>query len=161
MFIHRVDIAHILDAVAGDNADCAVSKTHPAATQGMRKDATQAGETQKAFLSDVGDHDADLVHVGGDHDLEWVGAIGRGPLVGDEIAHRIDSHFVNQRFNQGADEVAHPVFETGWAIGFHEGADEVVHGVCVSPKRGAAQARRKVSGVRLRRPASARRMRLS
>jgi hypothetical protein len=86
-------------------------------------EASQGVQAQEPFVFDVLDHEADLVHVGGDHHLRADAAFGR-LLRADEVAHRVDAE-VAQVAEFVGDDLADFVFLARNAAGFAEAPQQV------------------------------------
>jgi hypothetical protein len=67
-----------------DGADHAVGEDHALGNDVIEVDAADVGEAEEAVGVDVADHEADLVHMGGDHHL---GSLA--PLDGDQVAQGV------------------------------------------------------------------------
>src|SRR5690606_33959773 len=98
----EVDVFGPFDFLDAHGADDAVVKHDLLAQQRRGAHAAHGGEAQEAVVVDVGDDDADFVHVGGDHD-----AAGRrsalSAATGDDVSLRVPCYFVRQRLHQVVD----------------------------------------------------------
>src|SRR5690606_1176727 len=109
-------------AIAGDDPDSA-------GKQGARVEAADIVDMNPAFFRDVGDEEPDLVHVAEQHDFQRLFGIGARVAHGDERAHGIGSHLIEEPFDLAFDQRADAVFAAGDAGGFAEVAEQVdVHG---------------------------------
>ena len=72
-------------------------------------------QADKALVVDELHDEADLVHVGGDHQLLRLG--GAAALEADQVAHRVAVDPVDQRPHFGADDLPQAVFLSGDAGG--------------------------------------------
>ena len=81
-------------------------------------------DAQEPAVVHVGHHQADLVHVGGQHHARAV-AVARG----GQVAERVDLHPVDERRELGADDLPDPVLLARGPVGPGERGEEVqVHG---------------------------------
>ncbi len=79
-----------------------------------RIDAAQTADGDEALLVHMGDHQADLVHMGGDHDA--LAAVFFAALAADQIAERVNAVFVNGILDFGKDQVADRLFVAGRSV---------------------------------------------
>ena len=95
-----------------------VFKAHPGVQGLAGGDAAHPAQTEETLLLDVGDNEADGVHVGAQHHP--------GPLplfVDDEVAQGIGSHLVGVRGSQTGVGLPYLPLVPGWAVGGIEGFD--------------------------------------
>jgi len=131
---HLLPLGNVVGAqplFRADDSHRAVGKAHPPAQQRLWLHAPHAPHPQESLLVDVGDDEANLVHVRRQHDAL---AVRRGsastpasPPHGDEVAERIRAHLANHVANRLLDEGAHLPLVTRWAIGLGQRLDEILH----------------------------------
>ena len=75
------------------------------------EEAADRDHPQEPFVVDVRDGEADLVHVGGHHDL---GAVALTDA--DDVPHLVGADLVDKRFHLFANQLGHAVLEPGHAV---------------------------------------------
>ncbi len=93
-------------------------------------DAADGREAQKPVIVDVGDHEANLVHMGRDHDSAGTVA-ALAPAQRDDVAHRVHPQLIGQRFDQLDDVVPHFVFAARGPVQRREPANQLFQSVDV------------------------------
>ena len=78
-------------------------------------ESAHRGEPDEAIRVDVGDHQADFVHVRGEHDFERVLVPGGGAFQPDDIPGAVSPDFVAYAFQLGHDEPLNVILEAGHA----------------------------------------------
>ena len=97
---------------------------HALLEEGARVEAAERLEAQETIIGDVLDHEADLVHVRGEHHLAaWLRAAAA--LDADDVAEGIDRDLVDRCLQFGDDDRADTVFVAGDTGGFAEPLQQV------------------------------------
>ena len=92
--------------------------------QRLRVEAAGGVEPEEAVVVDEADEEPDLVHVAGEHDLLAL-AVEAALLEGDEVAHRVDVHLVDEGLELTLADRADLVLESGRGEGFGQLLEQV------------------------------------
>ena len=94
----------------------AVGEVDAAADERIGQHAADGGEAAESLCVDVGYHDADLVHVGGEHDPLAIGRGGGGALARYQVAEIVRLYRVDNAVQQAADGRADTLFVAGGPV---------------------------------------------
>ena len=121
-----IQVAHFqraLDAlVRADHAYRAVFKHDVLGNHVRRADAADVAHADIAVLVRIHDHEADVVHMGGEHD-----ALARAValLHRDEAAHRVGFHAVHVTLKRLFNHLAHAALAAGRTVGGEDGFKQI------------------------------------
>ena len=102
--------ARAFQAFTANHAACAIDKDHPPTQQGMRSDPTHRGEADKSVFFHVGRQDADLIHVGSQHDPDAAGTFLS--LAGNQVSHGIHLDIIHVAGNFSSNDITNRAFKS-------------------------------------------------
>ena len=113
-FLALLLVHHVRGLAADDAEDRALGcvQDHALVVERGAVPAAKGNEPDEALLVDVFHHQADLVHVGGEHDLELVALLDR-----DQVAHRVLADLVHVPFEFLLDDRKDAAFTARHAVG--------------------------------------------
>ena len=111
--------AVVLRRLAAQHALHAVFKHNAAELALLHADAAHVGYAQEALFFDGGDHQADMVHMRGQHDA--LGVVIAAVLFNDQVAQGIRAHAVHVPAQHLFDDGRYIVLAAGGAPGTQQG----------------------------------------
>ena len=85
--------------------------------------AANVMHAKEAVFIDIGDNEADMIHMGGKHDA--LAVFIRAQLFNDQVAHRIHAHAVHMRGDQALDGFGHGMLVAAGTVGGKQGFERI------------------------------------